>query len=340
MLNQCVHKNRATKGTIEMHRCRPYFALIVALAGVSLAEPALSLDWPQRPVRVLVPFGAGGSSDTITRFIAQRLGERFSQQFVVENRPGAAGVVAAEAVMRAPPDGYTLMMGNRSQLTIAPAVAKTPYDPVKDFAPISIVGTNPFVLVVHPSIPADNLADFVAYVRKQPQKLPYAASGAGSLSHLGMALFLKRAGIELTAVTYKGGAQPLADVLAGHVPIYLANLSAVVPHATSGTLRLLAVSGEKRTPQLPQVPTFIEAGFEFTTYTWQGLVAPAGTPKEIIDKVAQEVARVVKDPKILEHLAADGYDALGNAPGEFAAMISADIALWAEAVRLAGAGEK
>jgi tripartite-type tricarboxylate transporter receptor subunit TctC len=323
-----------------MHRCHLYLASIALLAGVGVVQPAFPLDWPQKPVRVLVPFGAGGSSDTITRFIAQRLGERFGQQFVVENRPGAAGVVAAEALMRAPADGYTLMMGNRSQLTIAPAVAKTPYDPVKDFAPISIVGTNPFVLVVHPSIPADNLADFVAYVRKQPQKLPYAASGAGSLSHLGMALFLKRAGIELTAVTYKGGAQPLADVIAGHVPIYLANLSAAVPHATSGTLRLLAVSGEKRTPQIPNVPTFIEAGFPgFTTYTWQGLVAPAGTPKEIIDKIAQEVARVVKDPKILEHLAADGYDALGNTPDEFAAMISADVALWAEAVKLVGTGE-
>jgi tripartite-type tricarboxylate transporter receptor subunit TctC len=324
-----------------MHRCHLYLASIALLAGVGVVQPAFPLDWPQKPVRVLVPFGAGGSSDTITRFIAQRLGERFGQQFVVENRPGAAGVVAAEALMRAPADGYTLMMGNRSQLTIAPAVAKTPYDPVKDFAPISIVGTNPFVLVVHPSIPADNLADFVAYVRKQPQKLPYAASGAGSLSHLGMALFLKRAGIELTAVTYKGGAQPLADVIAGHVPIYLANLSAAVPHATSGTLRLLAVSGEKRTPQIPNVPTFIEAGFPgFTTYTWQGLVAPAGTPKEIIDKIAQEVARVVKDPKILEHLAADGYDALGNTPDEFAAMISADVALWAEAVKIAGADSR
>jgi tripartite-type tricarboxylate transporter receptor subunit TctC len=323
-----------------MHRCHLCLALFAVMVGASVSRPALSLEWPQRPVRVLVPFGAGGSSDTITRFIAQRLGERFAQQFVVENRPGAAGVVAAETVMRATPDGYTLMMGNRSQLTIAPAVGKTPYDPVKDFAPISVVGTNPFVLVVHPSIPADTLADFVAYVRRQPHKLPYAASGAGSLSHLGMALFLKRAGIELEAVTYKGGAQPLADVIAGHVPIYLANFGPIVPHATSGTLRLLAVSGEKRAPQLPQVPTFAEAGYPgFTAYTWQGLVAPAATPKPIVERIAREVASVVRDPKILEHLAADGYDAIGNTPDQFAAMIKADVALWAEAMKLTGVGE-
>jgi tripartite-type tricarboxylate transporter receptor subunit TctC len=323
-----------------MHVRRTSLASLAFLAGLG-TQAAFALDWPQKPVRTLVPFGAGGSSDTITRFVAQRLGESLGAQFVVENRPGAAGVVAAEAVMRAPADGYTLLMANRSQMTIAPAVAKTAYDPVKDFAPISIVGTNPFVLVVHPGIPVNTVAEFVDYVRKQPSKLAYAASGAGSLSHLGMVLFLKRAGIELTAVTYKGGAQPLTDVIAGHVPIYLANLSAVVPHATSGTLRLLAVSGEKRSPQIPQVPTFIESGFPgFTTYTWQGLMAPAATPKDIVARMAQEVARTVRDPKVVEQLGRDGYDPLGNSPAEFAAMIAADIPLWAEAVRLAGVKDK
>jgi tripartite-type tricarboxylate transporter receptor subunit TctC len=323
------------------YRYRICFTALAVAIGFGLPRAALSGEWPEKPVRVLVPFGAGGSADTITRFVAQRLGERFAQQFVVENRPGAAGVLAAEAIMRANPDGYTLMMANRSQLTVAPAVGKTPYDPVKDFAPISVVGTNPFVLVAHPSIPAHTLGELVAYVGGAPHKLAYAASGAGSLSHLGMALFLKRAGIELTAVTYRGGAQPLADVIAGHVPIYLANLSAVVPHATSGALRLLAVSGERRVPQLPRVPTFIEAGFPgFTIDTWQGLVAPPATPKPIIDRLAQEVSGVVKDPKIVEHLAGDGYQALGNTPDAFAAMIKADVALWAEAVKLAGVGEK
>jgi tripartite-type tricarboxylate transporter receptor subunit TctC len=316
-------------------------AFLTVLAVIASMPPAQSQTWPQRPVRMMVPFGAGGSADTIARFTAQRLGETFGQQFVVENRPGAAGVVAAEAVMRAPADGYTLLMGNRSQMTIAPAVAKTPFDPVKDFAPISIVATNPFVLVVHPSIPANAVAELVAYVRRQPEKLPYAASGAGSLSHLGMVLFLKRAGLEMTAVTYKGGAQPLADVIAGHVPIYLANLSAVVPHATSGALRLLAVSGEKRAPQLPQVPTFIEAGYPgFTAFTWRGLMAPAATPRDVIDRIAKEVARAVKETKFAEHLAADGYEPLGNSPEEFAAMITADVALWAEAVKAAGVLEK
>lgn len=320
---------------------RRYLALLTVLATIGATPPAQAQTWPQRPVRILVPFGAGGSADTIARFTAQRLGETFGQQFVVENRPGAAGVVAAEAVMRAPADGYTLLMGNRSQMTIAPAVAKTPFDPVKDFAPISIVATNPFVLVVHPSIPANTVAELVAYVRRQPEKLPYAASGAGSLSHLGMVLFLKRAGLAMTAVTYKGGAQPLADVIAGHVPIYLANLSAAVPHATSGALRLLAVSGEKRAPQLPGVPTFIEAGYPgFTAFTWQGLMAPAATPKDVIDRIAKEVARAVKEAKFAEHLAADGYEPLGNSPEEFAAMITADMALWAEAVKAAGVLEK
>jgi tripartite-type tricarboxylate transporter receptor subunit TctC len=320
---------------------RLYLAFLIVLAALGAMPPAQSQTWPQRPVRMMVPFGAGGSSDTIARFTAQRLGETFGQQFVVENRPGAAGVVAAEAVMRAPADGYTLLMGNRSQMTIAPAVAKTPFDPVKDFAPISIVATNPFVLVVHPSIPANTVAELVAYVRQRPEKLPYAASGAGSLSHLGMVLFLKRAGLEMTAVTYKGGAMPLADVIAGHVPIYLANLSAVVPHATSGALRLLAVSGEKRAPQLPHVPTFIEAGYPgFTAFTWQGLMAPAATPKDVIDRIAREVARAVKEAKFAEHLAADGYEPLGNSPEEFAAMIMADVALWAEAVKAAGVLDK
>jgi tripartite-type tricarboxylate transporter receptor subunit TctC len=317
-----------------------WLASFAVFALLTLVQPAQSEGWPQRPVRILVPFGAGGNTDIITRIMAQHLGEVFGQQFVVETRPGAAGAIAAEAVARAPADGYTLLMATLPQIAIVPAMTKTPYDPVKDLVPISNIGTNPFVLIVHPSIPANNVAEFVEYARKKPDKLTYVAAGAGSLTHLAMVLFLKRAGIEMIPVMYKGGPMGLTDVIAGHVDAYFASLSVVVPHATSGALRLLAVSGDKRAPQIPDVPTLIESGFPgFKTLLWTGLMAPAGTPKDIINRIAEEVSRAVKDPKVAERLADNGVDALGNSPEEFAATIATDIALWAEAVKVAGVEE-
>jgi tripartite-type tricarboxylate transporter receptor subunit TctC len=285
-------------------------------------------------VRIVVPFAPGGNTDGIARLIAQPLGETFGQLFVVENRPGAAGAIAAEAVARAPADGQTLLMGTPSQIAIIPAMTKTPYDPVKDLAPISVVGTNPYVLVVHAGIPVRTLAELAAYARRQPDKLAYAAPVFGGLSHLSMLLFLKRAGLEMTPVSYKGGAAPLADVVAGHVPIYFATLSEAVSQARGGAIRLLAVSSENRVPQIADVPTFAES------LTWNGLMAPAGVPKETTDRIAKEVARAVKDAKFAERLAAFGIDPLGNTPVEFAAMIAADIAMWSEAIKIAGVQEK
>ena len=292
-------------------------------------------------MRIVVPFAPGGNTDGIARLIAQPLGETFGQLFVVENRPGAAGAIAAKAVARAPADGHTLLMGTPSQIAIIPAMTKTPYDPVKDLAPISVVGTNPYVLVVHAGIPARTLAELAAYARRQPDKLAYAAPVFGGLSHLSMLLFLKRAGLEMTPVSYKGGAAPLADVVAGHVPIYFATLSEAVSQARGGAIRLLAVSSENRVPQIADVPTFAESGFPgFKVLTWNGLMAPAGVPKETIDRIAKEVSRAVKDAKFAERLAAFGIDPLGNTPVEFAAMIAADIAMWSEAIKIAGVQEK
>lgn len=285
-------------------------------------------------MRIVVPFAPGGNTDGIARLIAQPLGETFGQLFVVENRPGAAGAIAAEAVARAPADGQTLLMGTPSQIAIIPAMTKTPYDPVKDLAPISVVGTNPYVLVVHAGIPVRTLAELAAYARRQPDKLAYAAPVFGGLSHLSMLLFLKRAGLEMTPVSYKGGAAPLADVVAGHVPIYFATLSEAVSQARGGAIRLLAVSSENRVPQIADVPTFAKS------LTWNGLMAPAGVPKETTDRIAKEVARAVKDAKFAERLAAFGIDPLGNTPVEFAAMIAADIAMWSEAIKIAGVQEK
>ena len=273
-------------------RQKVFLASLVVVAAVVAGEPAWSQIWPQKPVRIVVPFAPGGNTDGIARLIAQPLGETFGQLFVVENRPGAAGAIAAEAVARAPADGQTLLMGTPSQIAIIPAMTKTPYDPVKDLAPISVVGTNPYVLVVHAGIPVRTLAELAAYARRQPDKLAYAAPVFGGLSHLSMLLFLKRAGLEMTPVSYKGGAAPLADVVAGHVPIYFATLSEAVSQARGGAIRLLAVSSENRVPQIADVPTFAESGFPgFKVLTWNGLMAPAGVPKETTDRIAKEVAR-------------------------------------------------
>jgi tripartite-type tricarboxylate transporter receptor subunit TctC len=324
-----------------MRTQKVFLASLVVVAAVVAGEPAWSQTWPQKPVRIVVPFAPGGNTDGIARLIAQPLGETFGQLFVVENRPGAAGAIAAEAVARAPADGQTLLMGTPSQIAIIPAMTKTPYDPVKDLAPISVIGTNPYVLVVHAGIPVRTLAELAAYARRQPDKLAYAAPVFGGLSHLSMLLFLKRAGLEMTPVSYKGGAAPLADVVAGHVPIYFATLSEAVSQARGGAVRLLAVSSENRVPQIADVPTFAESGFPgFKVLIWNGLMAPAGVPKETIDRIAKEVSRAVKDAKFAERLAAFGIDPLGNTPVEFAAMIAADIAMWSEAIKIAGVQEK
>ena len=317
--------------------------LLLALAVVSVwsaSIPAHAADWPQRTVKIIAPFPAGGLSDGIARLMAQRLSETLSQQFIVENRPGAAGAIGAEAVARAPADGYTLLLASPSQIAIVPAMTKTRYDPVKDLAPVSIISTSATALVVNPGFPAKSLPEFVAHVRAQPAKLSYASGGVGTHNNLGMVLLLKRAGLEMVHVSYKGGVQAMADVVAGHVPVMLANLADALPQAASGAVRIIAVTGARRAPAIPDVPTVSESGFPgFKIATWNGLMAPAGTPREIIDRMAVEIARAVKDPKIAERLTAMSAEVLGSGPEEFAATIAADIPVWAEAVSLAGLKE-
>jgi tripartite-type tricarboxylate transporter receptor subunit TctC len=325
-----------------MQTRRELVASFAALGALCVSKSARSQAWPQKPVKIIVPYGAGGNSDLVARIVAQRLGETFGQQFVVENRVGAAGALAAEAVARASADGHTLFMATLPQITILPALTKVPYDPVSDFSPISIIGTNPYVLVVYPGMPVGTLAEFVSYARHHPNKLNYAAAGVGSLTHLAAALFLSRAGLDMAPVMYKGGgATAVTDLIAGHVPVYFTNLSDVVQYAASGAVRPLAVSSETRAPQIPNVPTFIESGFPgFKIINWVGLMAPAGTPKEIIERIAGQVAGAMKDAKFAERLASNGVDPVGNSPDEFAAQIAADIVLWAEAVKIAGVQEK
>lgn len=311
--------------------------LVVALTALWLTGPAGAQGWPQKPVKIVVPFAPGGNTDGIARIVAQHLTEALGQQFFVENRAGAGGAIAADMVARAPADGHTLFVAALPQIAIIPAMTKTSYDPVKDLAPISNIATNPFVLAVNQKMPVKSLAEFVAYVRQRPGQLSYASAGAGSVTHLSMALFLKVAGLEMVHVIYKGNAPALSDVVAGHVPAMFTNLSDALPQATAGTIRLLAISSEQRAAQVTDIPTVSESGFpKFRTLTWNGMMAPAGTPDDIITRVAAEIARAVKDPKIRERFASYGVDPLGDSPQQFAATIAADIALWAEAIRVAG----
>jgi tripartite-type tricarboxylate transporter receptor subunit TctC len=324
--------------TTMPRRDRPLAAIAaLAVAIACIGTQAQAQSWPQRPVRIIAPYAAGGNSDVITRLTAQRLTEAFGQTFVVENRIGGNGAIACEAVARAPADGYTLLWGVTPPITINPAMTKVNYDPVKDFAPISAVAVNGFVLVVNKSFPPKSVAEFISYVRAQPTKLAYAEGSAGSVTHLVMALFLKRAGLDMTNVSYRGNAPALTDVVAGHLPTMFSNISDAVPQAASGAIRLLAVSSAQRAPQIPDVPTVAESGFPgFNVLTWNGLMAPAGTPKEIVDKIAAEVGRAVKDPQFVARLDQMGADPLGNSPEEFRTMIATDTALWADTVHSLG----
>ena len=319
---------------------RPFaslFASCVLACALFVAGLAHGQEWPQRPVRIIGPYAAGGNADVLARLTAQRLSDAFGRQFVVENRVGGNGIIAAEAVAHAPADGHTLLWGVLPPLAIQPALGKVPYDSLKDFAPISVVATNPFVLVVNKDLPVKTVAEFIAWVRAQPAKPSYAEGAVGSVTHLAMALFLHRAGIAMTNVSYRGNAPALTDIVAGHLPAMFSNLSDALPHLASGAIRALAVSSDKRSPQLPEVRTVAESGFPgFNVITWNGLVAPAGTPKPIIDRLAAEIARAVKDPAFVARLASLGADPLGDTPDEFAARIAADLDLWAQAVVAAG----
>lgn len=313
-------------------------ALLAAALALALGAPtAAAQSYPDRPVRIVVGFPAGAAGDLVSRALATHLAGTLGQQFVVENRVGGNGAIAADAVARAAADGYTLLWGVQPALTIAPAMNKVNFDATKDFAPISVVGTNPFVLVVNKNIPATTVAEFVAWVKSQPTRLSYAEGSAGSMTHLSMALFLKRAGLEMSNVSYRGNAPALTDVIAGHLPAMMSNLSDALPHAQGGAIRLLAVSSEARIPQLPQLPTVAELGYPgYKAVTWNGLMAPAGTPKPIVDKMAAEIAQACKDPKFLERLANLGTDPSGITPAQFAELIAADLKQWAEAVAVAG----
>jgi tripartite-type tricarboxylate transporter receptor subunit TctC len=317
---------------------RALLASSAALGASALIAPAQAQSWPQKPIRILVGFAAGGNIDNLARLTCQRLSEVFGQPFVVENRVGAMGTIAAEAIARAAPDGYSFFWAGTGTISIFPAIGKPPYELVKDFVPVGMIGTSPQVLIVNPKLPINNIKDFVAYVKAQPQKLPYGGGGGpGSVSNLLMALFLKRAGLEMTAVSYRGTAPALTDVIGGHIPTMFVPLPEVIQHAEAGKIRIVAISDDKRAKEAPNVPTIAESGFPgYRGVSWNGLLAPAGTSRDIIGRIATEFARAAKDPPFVAQLNAQGVTPTGYNSEEFAKFLQDDIAFWAEAVKLAG----
>ena len=305
--------------------------LLLALA----ACDASAQSWPQKPVKVIVPFVPGGNTDNQARIVSERLNEALGQPFLVENKVGAGGAIAAEFVAKSAPDGYTLFFAASPQFSL-PLVQKVNFDPYKDFVPISVVGTNAFVLGVHVSVPGSTLKEFVEYVKARPAQLNYASAGAGTTTHLTAALFLHRAELRMTHVPYKGGAQAVADLVGGQVQMYFGNASELIPHAKGGKIRLLGVSSAQRTPQLPEVPAIAETYAGFNTGTWNGFLAPTGTPQSVVDRLAQEVAKVVREPATAERLHKIGVEAVGNTPAQFADSLRREAPIWRDAVKAAG----
>jgi tripartite-type tricarboxylate transporter receptor subunit TctC len=304
-------------------------ALAAALTGASAAQAA----WPERPVQMVVPFAAGGITDVLARVTAERLQAAFKQPFVVENEPGAAGVIAAQRVARAKPDGYTLIFCPSFQITIAPFTHKVDFDPIRDFAPISIVATSPFVITVGAEFPAGTLAEFIAYVKSKPGELTYGSAGPGSLTHIASAVFLKSAGLDMIHVPYKGVAPAFSDLLAGHIHMLSPTPVETKPYLDSGKVKLLAVSGAERSAQLPGVPTIAETLPSPPIVTTNGVLAPGRTPPDIVEAVARAIMAAENSAEFRERLQRIGVEPVVNTPAQFADIIAADTIRWRAVVR-------
>ena len=313
-------------------------ALWVAVIATSpvAAQDLSKQDYPKKQIDLLVPFVAGGTTDNIARLIAQRLGESWTQTVVVNNRPGGGGMIATQVVAKAPPDGHTLLVTTIG-FAITAAMQKLPYDPIRDFAPITELASLPLMLVVHPSVPATNLQEFIALAKSKPGALDYASAGIGTSPQLAAEMFKSMAGVDLVHVPFKGNAEANNALLGGHVKIYFALVPAVLQHVKAGTLRALAVTTERRLPYLPDVPTIAESGFPgYEISSWQGVFAPAGTPKDVVAKINGELVRMVNAPEVRARMSLEGAEPVGSAPDQFAARVQSEIAKWAKVMKDAG----
>ena len=312
----------------------------IVLIAAALAVPctATAQNYPTKPIRIVVVSTPGGSVDTMARTVGPKLAERWGQQVLVDNRPGAGGAIAAEIVAKAPPDGYTLIMGTVASFATNVSLRKSlPYDPVKDFSPITLVATQNLMLLVHPSVPAKSVKDLIALAKKQPGKLSFASAGNGTGGHLSGELFKMLAHIDMLHIPYKGVQPALIDVVSGQVTMTFASIISAMPQVTNKRLRPLAVTGDQRSPAAKELPTMIEAGVkDYESATWYGLLAPANTPQDIVTKLNTEVVAILKNPETHERLSREGADPVGNSPAAFAKHIQSEIDKWRKVIRAAG----
>ena len=314
--------------------------IATVVAGFVAAAACLAqgtAGFPNRPVRLVVPFAAGGTNDTVGRIVADRLSTHLGQPIVVDNRGGANSVVGSEIVAQASPDGYTLVIVAAGFAVNPSLMKKLPYDSLRDFAPVGLVGSGPYLLVVHPSVPAKDVGEFIAWAKARPGQVNYASTGVGSPPHLAAELLATMAGLKLVHIPYKGGGAVLPDLLSGRIPMFFGSISTLAPHIKSGKLRGIALTTPKRSPSLPELPTFIEAGLKGYDVTgWYGILAPGKTPRAIVNRLNGDLRQVLGDPETQKRLALRGIDPLPGSPEDFGELIRREIPMWAKVLKAAG----
>jgi tripartite-type tricarboxylate transporter receptor subunit TctC len=309
--------------------------IVFLVASLFLLGSLHAQSYPTKPLRMIVPFPAGGGSDTMGRALARKLEERLGQRVVVDNRVGAAGSIGANLAAKSAPDGYTILLGSTSELTQYPNVnPKIPYDPTRDFAPISLIGTVPLVLVVHPSLPVKSVKELIALAKKRPGEIFFGSAGYGATTHLAVEMFILKTGVKITHVPYKGSNFATADLVAGNIQMAIPTMPSAFPFIGANRLRVLAVSTAKRTPLLPDVPSLQEAGVKgYDTELWAGLLAPAGTPGPILARLHAETVQALKSADVKKVLASRGAVPKSSTPEEFAAFMKSELAKWATVVK-------
>ena len=314
-------------------------SLVLATAlTVHVTGPVRADDFPSRPLRVIVPFSPGGAVDGPMRLIAQHLSQRLGQPVVVENKPGAGATIGTDVVAKAAPDGYTLLLASQTNAISATLYSNLPFDPIEDFTPVTLIGREPGVVVVNPAVPVTSLQQLIAYVKERPGQIDYASSGNGSGQHLFAALLASRTGMKMNHVPYRGSGQATTDLLGGVVAMSIPGTAGMVGHIKAGKLRALAVTGAARSPQLPDVPTVMEAGVpDYEAYVWMGLLAPKGTPAAIVERLNREVLAVLVLEDVKKYMATAGIEIVGSTPAEFGTFFRHEKNLWAKVIRDTGA---